>query len=80
MHYRFTLVYSANAIIIGLHLLKLMWSRLEGAWRGWRAKLATWWRNRLQRRFLEEGEEIDFCSICHAEYAAGEEVQILLFN
>ena len=66
--------------MVGLHLLKMVWSRLEGAWRGWRAKLVTWRRNRLQRRFVEEGEEIDFCSICHAEYAAGEEVFIILVN
>ena len=63
--------------MVGLCLLPVVWSRLEGAWR---AKMATWRRNRLQRRFVEEGEEIDPCSICHAEYAAGEEVFIILVN
>ena len=49
----------------------MMWSRLERAWRGWRSRRR---RSRLQRRLVEEGEELDVCSICHAEYAAGEEV------
>ena len=30
--------------------------------------------NSLQRRIVEEGEELDVCSICHAEYDVGEEV------
>ena len=28
----------------------------------------------MQRRLVDEVEELDVCSICHAEYAAGEEV------
>ena len=48
-----------------------MWSRLEGAWKGWRARRRL---NDMQRRLVDEVEELDVCSICHAEYAAGEEV------
>ena len=32
--------------------------------------------NGLQRRLVDEGEELDVCSICQAEYAAGEEVSV----
>ena len=48
-----------------------VWSRLEGTWRGWMASRRL---NSLQRRIVEEGEELDVCSICHAEYDVGEEV------
>ena len=59
------------ALPAGLLLLEMVWSRLEGAWNDWMA-----WRrlNGLQRRLVDKGEELDVCSICHAEYAAGEEV------
>ena len=36
--------------------------------------------NRLQRRLVDEGEELeDVCNICQAEYAAGEEVSVSIF-
>ena len=60
-----------NCIHGGLILLQWVWSRLEGAWKGWRARRRL---NEMQRRLVDEVEELDVCSICHAEYAAGEEV------
>ena len=71
MYFASTILFSVSTILAGLILLQMMWSRLERAWRGWRARRR---RSRLQRRLVEEGEELDVCSICHAEYAAGEEV------
>ena len=57
--------------LAGLTLLQMVWSRLEGAWKGWRARRRL---NEMQRRLVDEVEELDVCSICHAEYAAGDEV------
>ena len=57
--------------LICFFLLKKVWSRLEGTWRGWMASRRL---NSLQRRIVDEGEELDVCSICHAEYDVGEEV------
>ena len=58
-------------ILAGFFMLKITWNRLDGAWRSWRAQRRL---NGLQRRLVEEEEELDPCSICHAEYAAGDEV------
>ena len=71
MYFASTILFSVSTILAGLILLQMMWSRLERAWRGWRSRRR---RSRLKRRLVEEGEELDVCSICHAEYAAGEEV------
>ena len=71
MYFASTILFSVCFILAGLILLQMMWSRLERAWRGWRSRRR---RSRLQRRLVEEGEELDVCSICYAEYAAGEEV------
>ena len=86
MYFASTILFS---LLIALILLEMMWSRLERAWRGWRAprdrrrdrrrarrraRRARRRMSRLQRRLVEEGEELDVCSICYAEYAAGEEV------
>ena len=58
--------------LAGCFLLKKTWSRLGGAWRGWRTQRGL---KGLQRRLVEEEEELDdVCSICHADYAAGDEV------
>ena len=71
MYYASIILFYVSLILSGIFLLQMMWSRLEGAWRGWMAQRRV---NRLQRRLVEEGDELDLCSICHAEYAASEEV------
>ena len=48
--------------------------------RTWIAWIAERRFNRLQRRLVDEGEELeDVCNICQAEYAAGEEVSVSIF-
>ena len=71
MYYVSIILFYVSFLLAGLFLLQMTWSRLEGAWRGWRAQRRL---NGLQRRLVDEGEELDLCSICHAEYAAGDEV------
>ena len=75
MYYVSTTLFYVNFILAGLVLLQMMWSRLEGAWRGWRAQRRL---DGLQRRLVDEREELDVCSICHAEYTAGDEVFVHL--
>ena len=66
-----TIIIYVSFTLAGFFLLQMTWSRLEGAWRTWRAQRRM---DGLQRRLVEEEEELDLCSICHAEYAAGDEV------
>ena len=70
MYYVSIILFYVSFLLAGLFLLQMTWSKLEGAWRGWRAQGRV---KGVQRRLVDEGEELDLCSICHAEYAAGDE-------
>ena len=71
MYYFATAYLYICGTLAGLFLLQMVWSRLEGAWKGWRARRRL---NDMQSRLVDEVEELDVCNICFAEYAAGEEV------
>ena len=71
VYYFCVIIFYVSFTLAGFFLLQMTWRRMEGAWRSWMAQRRM---DGLQRRLVEEEEELDVCSICLAEYAGGDEV------